>query len=369
MQATAACLLTAVIGCASPGPLRAPALHLPAVVKDLTARREGDVVHLHFTAPAKDTDKMLLKGNMTAELCRQSGAATCVTIARQPVAARREPQEVALEDRLPPALTVDPVVLVTYRVRLLNDKGKSAGFSDATYSAGGAASPRMIGLKAEGSERGAVLRWVPEVGRTDAVEVERIHVEDGRPANGTGDASSSSAPGSASNKAVDNPFKPAAEPHEETLSVNTAAGDPGGTVDATAQFGQSYTYSAERVRRLAIAGHAVEIRGMASEVAMLALRDTFPPQTPRGLTAAPGSEGGGIDLSWEVNTEPDLAGYFVYRAEAGSAPVRLTEAPLTAPAFHDGTARTGTQYRYAVSAVDLSGNESGRSVETAESIQ
>src|SRR6266576_6695381 len=66
----AAPLIAFAAGCASPGPPRPPSLNLPEVVKDLTAERVGDVVHLHWTTPETTTDRIVIKGAMTADICR-----------------------------------------------------------------------------------------------------------------------------------------------------------------------------------------------------------------------------------------------------------------------------------------------------------
>ncbi|WP_433967396.1 hypothetical protein [Tunturiibacter gelidiferens] len=49
-----------------------PLLDLPEVVKDLTAERVGDTVTLHWTTPDKTTDRIAIKGTITAEICRIS---------------------------------------------------------------------------------------------------------------------------------------------------------------------------------------------------------------------------------------------------------------------------------------------------------
>jgi fibronectin type 3 domain-containing protein len=101
------------------------------------------------------------------------------------------------------------------------------------------------------------------------------------------------------------------------------------------------------------------------------MHDTFPPRTPTGLAAVPSTDG--IDLSWEPNTEPDLAGYIVYRrqvsvtGEAIGTPTRLTSTPTPAPAFSDRTAQPGQSYSYRVTAIDTAGNESPASTEVQES--
>src|ERR1700734_1255044 len=71
LPATSAALLTALtIGCASPAPPLTPSLNLPDPIKDLTAERIGNTVHLHWTTPTQTTSRVPVKGPLTAEICR-----------------------------------------------------------------------------------------------------------------------------------------------------------------------------------------------------------------------------------------------------------------------------------------------------------
>jgi hypothetical protein len=93
------------------------------------------------------------------------------------------------------------------------------------------------------------------------------------------------------------------------------------------------------------------------------LVDTFPPAAPKGLNAV--STEGAINLIWEPNSEPDLAGYYVLRA-AGDEPLqRVTSMPVTEPSFFDNV-RSGVRFTYAVQAVDKAGNVSPRSTSVEE---
>ncbi len=84
------------------------------------------------------------------------------------------------------------------------------------------------------------------------------------------------------------------------------------------------------------------------------------PAAPTGLVASPGN--GTVSLAWVANTEPDLAGYRVYRGT--SSPVSIVGTPLngatllSSPAFADSTAVNGTSYFYVVTAVDDAGQQS-----------
>lgn len=95
--------------------------------------------------------------------------------------------------------------------------------------------------------------------------------------------------------------------------------------------------------------------------------DTRAPRTPTNLTARP--EGAGIRLGWDASGESDLSGYQVYRAPNGSTTYELlTDFPLDATTFVDPGLARNAVYKYRVTAVDSSGNESdhvGEPVRTA----
>jgi hypothetical protein len=82
------------------------------------------------------------------------------------------------------------------------------------------------------------------------------------------------------------------------------------------------------------------------------------PAPPSGLRVlASGSDH--VSLGWDRSIAARLLGYHVYRApDDGSTLVRVTGAPVRAiPSFQDEGLALLTRYRYAVSAVDSSGNE------------
>jgi fibronectin type 3 domain-containing protein len=92
--------------------------------------------------------------------------------------------------------------------------------------------------------------------------------------------------------------------------------------------------------------------------------DVFPPATPAGLTGL--YTAGAVELIWTANTEPDLAGYNVYRRDdtvpppdrAAAPPQKLNQEFLATPIFRDTSAERGHRYQYWVTAVDLAKNES-----------
>lgn len=92
-------------------------------------------------------------------------------------------------------------------------------------------------------------------------------------------------------------------------------------------------------------------QGALSAVGCVTPKDTFPPAVPKSLGAIAGA--GVINLIWDANTEPDLAGYIVLRGEAPGDTLRaITAAPVKDTRYRDDTVKPGVRYVYAVVAVD-----------------
>lgn len=93
-----------------------------------------------------------------------------------------------------------------------------------------------------------------------------------------------------------------------------------------------------------------------SAPARVAFRDLVAPPAPGKVTAL--VETKLLRLLWDPVTAPDLAGYFVYRWDG---PVRLKlccPTPMGQTNFLDISMQLGVPYRYEVTAIDKSGNES-----------
>ncbi|NPV53969.1 MAG: fibronectin type III domain-containing protein [Firmicutes bacterium] len=90
--------------------------------------------------------------------------------------------------------------------------------------------------------------------------------------------------------------------------------------------------------------------------------DAAPP-APTGLTA--GRTQDGVQLSWQAveTSEGDLAGYVIYKKELPAGRYEITGTTGAETAFLDPEVESGASYQYAVTALDLGGNESPRSNE------
>jgi hypothetical protein len=133
--------------------------------------------------------------------------------------------------------------------------------------------------------------------------------------------------------------------------------------DTQFQFGHCYVYSVRSVAQY----ESESIESADSQLVVVAPRDVFPPAPPQDLVAvvvpATAQTPAHVELSWSIIAEPDVAGYNIYRSEAGgAAKQRLNVNLLLTPVFRDMSAVTGRSYIYTVTAVSRAGHESEPSV-------
>jgi hypothetical protein len=385
--ARTAALLTAgfalLAGCASPGPPLPPSLKLPEIVaaSSLTATRVGDQVSLHWTTPTQTTDKLLIAGPITAEICRETVSTStvaaqnprrnaitppCSPVMKLPVASG--PSDAT--DPLPPALLAEPPSLLAYRVQLLNSAGRTAGPSSAVFAASGPAPQAVQNWTGRPSKIGAVLEWKAETGSNQAIELDRI-------VPGTQPAAKPAS--TVADTVIKSDLLGAGKEKPESRFRAGGDTDAGGTIDRSALIGHTYRYTAQRVRTVVVGGQTLQVRSVRSAEVTVAMPNEFPPDAPVGLVAVPGIAGEtddarkpAIDLSWEPNAEPRIAGYRVYRqnrdaeGDAANPWQRLDADPVPLAAYRDATVVAGRKYAYRVTAVNEAGIESPRSDEVVE---
>jgi hypothetical protein len=345
-----------------PGAPQPPSLQLPVRVGDLSAVRTGNQVALTWSMPKRDTDKVLLKGNVTVRICRnESVAAACSAAATLQLAPDADG---AFTDSLPPALAEGAPHVITYFVELDNRRGRSAGLSNGAQILAGEAPAAVDGLAAEMRRDGVLLRWAPAPPDAVPVAVRLVRELVSPPAH---------AP--APSRSTEGPLAPRPEPPLRTLLIEPAA-QLDRALDNSIQFGETYEYRAQRVARVPVNGETLELAGPLSSPVRIEAVNVYPPAVPRGLaavaTAGEAGAGPAIDLNWQPGTEADLAGYMVYRREAGAEGIawkRISPAqPVPTPEYHDANVQPGHTYLYAVSAIDQQGHESARSAEAEETV-
>ncbi|HEX2123636.1 MAG TPA: fibronectin type III domain-containing protein [Thermoanaerobaculia bacterium] len=115
-------------------------------------------------------------------------------------------------------------------------------------------------------------------------------------------------------------------------------------------------YGEHEYRIAAVASADPLLQSDPSAPARATFRDLVAPPSPGNVTAL--VETNHIRLLWDPVTAPDLAGYFIYRWE-GTVRLKLCcPTPSGQPNFLDISMQRGEPYRYEVTAVDASGNES-----------
>jgi hypothetical protein len=349
--ALSALCLAGAAGCGTPGAPQPPSLNLPEPVTDLSADRAGDQVTLTWTMPKRNTDKLRIKDNVGVRVCRREIAGgPCVDAG--PAFELAPGSDGMFTESLPAALASGNPRVVDYFVELRNRKGRSAGLSNAVPVPAGAPPAAISGLKAEVQKDGVILSWAPD-SENAAVRLQRklLTPLPAKPKEGL--------------------TTPPPEPVEQDLLIEDT--QQGRALDKSVRFGETYEYRAQRVARVTAEGKTFELNGTFSAPVRIDVKNVFPPAVPTGLVAVSTLGGNGaetaIDLSWQPDSEADLAGYVVYRREGNQTWDRISPSePVVGPAFHDPHVQSGHTYRYAVSAVDQDGHESARSDEAQETV-
>jgi hypothetical protein len=338
-------------GCGLPGAPQPPSLGVPKPITDLQVLRKGNTVTLTWTEPQESTDGELLKKPGTMVLTRGPRGGPFEKIANVPLAAtlsQKEQARASATDDLA-ALQSNPAApdFLFYRIVSVTNRGRTSSPSNlvAVPLVVTAAPPSTVQLTLvpEGVSINFGVPTPPSSSRLDSQFTFRIK----RRAHG--------APGN-----VEPVIVGQVRPGEDVLPL----------IDNRIEWENTYDYWVTPVTLWRAGAQQGDIEGEDSPIATIFAHDSFPPATPSGLQAvfAGVMEHPAIDLTWTPNTEEDLAGYNVYRRMEGAAPVKINTQLLKTPAFQDANVSPGMTYIYAVSAVDLRGNESAKSQEASETV-
>ena len=144
--------------------------------------------------------------------------------------------------------------------------------------------------------------------------------------------------------------------------------------DSNFAWEKTYLYRVTAVSIIKRPDSEVQVEGEDTKPVRIVAHDVFPPSVPAGLQAAFSGEGQKpfIDLIWAPVTNSDLAGYNVYRSEAGGSEVsvttKLNSDLVKSPSYRDAAVVPGKTYTYTVSSVDVRGNESKPSEPASEPV-
>jgi len=369
---TALCLLLAA--CAQTGPPLPPSLQLPKPPTDLRASRKGNRVTLSWSEPTLTTDRQSVRYLGPTLICRSlvSEITECPNPAATLPAPSAAPQKSSsahpaeqksgsprpapqtYTDTLPSAMQQDPSAEVTYAVEVLNRNARGAGLSNRVHVPAVATLPPPGDVAAELTGDGVVLTW-------------------------TSTGESQNVPANSATSSPDLQHRYRIYRRDESSGKDAIAGEvpvpstepgPAHFTDSSFEWEKTYLYRLTTVSIVKRSDSEVQIEGDDTPPLRVIAHDVFPPSVPAGLQAAYSGEGQKpfIDLIWAPVTNADLAGYNVYRSAANGSPIKLNSELVKSPSYRDSAVASGKTYTYAVSAVDVRGNESQRSEETSESV-
>ena len=350
-------VLLMLTACATIAPPQPPSLELPKPVSDLRAVRKGDRVTLTWTVPTATTDRQTLRSVGTTRICRGLGPE--LTECGEPVGDVAPTAIVAADKPSRKKATASFTELVTaqgddlfgfanYAVEVLNASGRGAGLSNQVRVPLAATLAPPQDFAAQISDEGVRLTW-------------------------SGAPLSLSLPFPNPVRRSYRVFRRAEDSQQQVLVGELEAGaEPRlSLADKSFEWEKTYYYHADTLTVLAQTGKPeVQIAGDDTAEVKVFAHDVFPPAVPSGVQAVfsgPGQRAF-IDLIWAPAADVDLDGYNVYRHEAGAAAVKVNAELVRTPAYRDASVVSGKSYLYSVTAVDVRGNESGRSEESGESV-
>jgi hypothetical protein len=350
--------LTAIMllaSCGSPGVPLPPSLELARPVTDLHAVRKGDKVHLSWSVPSETTEHKNIRHAGPTEVCRgvgtklqECGAPVSKIPFQKPAADKGTAQkpQVSFTDQLPPSLqSAYPTSNVVYAVSVLNSYGKTAGLSNQVQVPAAPTLPPPSDFDAQIMAEGVRLSWKPVAPPQEIPGLRYMYRLYRRESGANVDSVAGELP----------------DTNESSPSL----------LDRGFEWEKTYNYRVTVVTLITQpSGIEQQVEGEDTVSVRVFAHDVFPPATPSGLQAVfsgPGQKPF-IDLVWAPNTEPDLAGYNVYRHEQDGAAVKVNLELVKSPAFRDAEILTGHRYSYSVSAIDARGNESRHSEQASEAV-
>jgi hypothetical protein len=345
--------LSALLGCGVPGAPLPPSAEIPKFVGDLKAQRKGATVTLTWTTPTETSDGELIRktGKMLVQRALSSGSSselqfqTISELPLKPTLNEGRGDQATAKDTLTDTLRSGSAEFAVYSILAQGRNGKSFGLPNrASVSlAPDLAPPHKV--SANPVPAGIMINW-------DEFAPPENHSR-------------------LQTKYAYKIMRRLLGANEAVPVKQLDAGNQGMSfVDTGIEWEKSYQYWITPVTLWQDGNRKGEIEGDDSPTVEVLAHDSFPPAAPTGLqavfTAMP--QNSFIDLTWTANTEPDLAGYNVYRHSGNEPPVKITSDLVKTPRFPDPNIEPGRKYFYSVTAVDLRGNESGKSEETSETV-
>ncbi len=352
-------IASVAVACGKKGPPLAPLHLVPNAVTNVAARRAGDTMRIRFTVPAANLNgpgpvqidrievyaATLAPGASLPNRDLMKAAYRVATIPVKPAPVEGQPAPAATDARPAPGESADFVETLT--PDRLQPVTLPAPRPAAAAPALTAAPARVV---PDYAQRVYVIRGVTKGGRGGQPSA-RVQLPIVAPP-----PAPSEVKGGFTETAITltwtvpaTPASPAFNVYREDggMPLNASPLASAAFEQANATFGTKECFVVRTVEVVA----SVPIESDSTPPACVTPVDIFPPAAPQRLQVVPTP--GVMNLSWQPNSEADLAGYIVLRGTVpGDTLLALTPGPITSARFEDTTARPGERYAYVVVAVD-----------------
>lgn len=335
--------------CGKRGPIYPPLVKIPQKIEDLEVFQMGNTLVLQWSNPTSYMDGNPIEGDIAVELwllkverelAKQQGGLTeenfaskallHETIKQKDFAKFQDPErgpsggliytyELSSEE-------LSQMVFV-FGLRVKDSKDKESGFSSLKPLIPNSVPLPPLDLQAMMRENNVAIEWKPPEKNID-----------------------SSTPPSVAGYNVYRESE-----NEEFHRINTTLIEETSFVDRDFVYNMTYRYY---VRASATRSSPYTESGNSKAVEMLT-EDTLIPIAPTGLVAIAGENF--VSLTWDSNKETDLAGYRVWRRSDSVEEFAAVTELIAENVFHDSKVEKNQRYFYAITALDVNGNESQRS--------
>jgi predicted small lipoprotein YifL len=331
--------------CGKKGPPVAPELRVPAVPAALHGSVDGESIVVSWTAPGARLDGTKLRSVDRYQLYRReevdAGTPKSAMLSHGRVVGYDEIATIRTEAPAPATIQGSSVTWVdrrtlsvgrryVYLVTAEDALGRISAPSERLVVPFLAAPKAPTAVDAKPGDRRVTLTWQPPA-----------ELIDGSPV--TGDIKYIVLRGSGATGAL---AAITPQPLGETTYTDTGLDND-----------TDYRYAVRALR----VEPAVTAAGEVSAAVTVAPLNTTPPAPPVGLVAVPAP--GEVRLAWNASPEPDVITYAIYRASASGEFMRIATTSVPGTVYTDRDVRSGTTYRYTVTALDNArrSNESARS--------
>ena len=340
--------------CGKRTPPLPPLERVPQRTEELTGEQRGNLIVLSWPAPRRnagessvqsirriDVYRVAEKPNAPLPMTEEEFAARATlvgSVAYDEI--RRAGDTLSYQDLL--ELAGQPTRL-RYAIRYVNSAGQRAAFSNFfLFEPAAKIAEPPANVEKKESETAITIYWEPP----------KANIDGSTPVNLLGY----------------NIYRTAAsQPQSGKSPLNQAPISANQYRDRSFKFGEKYTYV---VRSVSLGTLARPVESLDSNPIGVEPIDAYPPAAPERPSIGPGP--GRLSVFWVANSEPDLAGYFLYRSTDPNLPkdkwTKLTPSLYAKTTFTDENVESGKTYYYYVIAVDTSGNRSQPSEVVSESV-